>query len=57
MARVLKPGGRLLIANLTPFNTAGLEIGWTHDAKGRPMYGLTATSRSALSACRTGTGR
>jgi len=40
MARVLKPGGRLLIANLNSFNTAGLEIGWTHDAKGRPMYGL-----------------
>jgi len=40
MARVLKPGGRLLIANLTSFNTAGLDIGWTHDVKGRPMYGL-----------------
>src|SRR5437868_3671099 len=29
MARVLKPGGSLLIANLTSFNTAGQTRGWT----------------------------
>jgi SAM-dependent methyltransferase len=40
MGRVLRPGGRLLIANLTSFNTAGLELGWTRDAHGRPMFGL-----------------
>ena len=28
MARVLKPGGSLLIANLTSFNTAGQTRGW-----------------------------
>lgn len=28
MARVLKPGGRLLIANCNAFNTAGAETGW-----------------------------
>ena len=34
MARVLKPGGRLLIANLTSFNTAGGETGWIKDEHG-----------------------
>jgi ubiquinone/menaquinone biosynthesis C-methylase UbiE len=34
MARVLKPGGRLLIANLTSFITAGADIGWSHNDKG-----------------------
>lgn len=29
MARVLRPGGSLLIANLTSFNTAGMPSGWT----------------------------
>ncbi len=28
MARVLRPGGTLLIANLTSFNTAGQTLGW-----------------------------
>ncbi len=28
MARALRPGGRLLIANLNGFNTAGLDLGW-----------------------------
>lgn len=39
MARVLKPGGTLLIANLTSFNTAGLGEGlgssWTPDGSYR----------------------
>ncbi len=34
MARVLKPGGALLIANLNGFNTAGAERGWLWDAAG-----------------------
>jgi SAM-dependent methyltransferase len=38
MARVLSPGGRLLIANLNGFNTAGQEIGWTFDARGRKEH-------------------
>lgn len=29
MARVLAPGGRLLIANITCFATAGIDDGWT----------------------------
>lgn len=32
MARVLRPGGALLIANLTSFNTAGAEAGWVRGA-------------------------
>ncbi len=34
MVRVLKPGGTLLIANLTSFNSAGdvAELGWTQIA-------------------------
>lgn len=32
MARVLRPGGALLIANLNGFNTAGAERGWLRDA-------------------------
>jgi SAM-dependent methyltransferase len=35
MARVLKSGGTLLIANLTSFNTAGDEMRWHKDAAGR----------------------
>ena len=31
MTRVLRPGGRLLVANLNPFTTAG---GWVEDAQG-----------------------
>lgn len=42
MARVLKPGGTLLIANLTGFNTAAAanDLGWTRLADGRPGYAL-----------------
>jgi SAM-dependent methyltransferase len=32
--RALKPGGTLLIANLTSFNTAGSSAGWEPDAAG-----------------------
>jgi SAM-dependent methyltransferase len=38
MARVLKPGGTLLVANLTSFITAGTEIGWVRDAQGRRLH-------------------
>ena len=38
MARVLRPGGTLLIANLNSFNTASLESGWVKDAEGRRLY-------------------
>ena len=38
MARVLKPGGALLIANLTSFNTAAADVGWVKDADGRRVY-------------------
>jgi SAM-dependent methyltransferase len=38
MTRVLKPGGRLLIANLTSFNTAGQPGGWQQDAGGEPRF-------------------
>ena len=34
MVRVLKPGGTLLIANLTSFNTAGMPQGWSTDSDG-----------------------
>jgi SAM-dependent methyltransferase len=37
MTRVLKPGGRLLIANSNGFNTAGdgdEQLGWAHNADG-----------------------
>lgn len=44
MARVLKPGGALLIANLTSFNTAGLgdedRLGGGYDAAGRFRYAI-----------------
>lgn len=41
IARVLKSGGTLLIANLTSFNTAGADIGWVKDSEGkRSHYGL-----------------
>ena len=35
MARVLKPGGALLIANLNPFNSACADQGWVKDSHGR----------------------
>ena len=39
MARVLKPGGTLLIANLNSFTTAHLaEGGWVEDTNGNPIY-------------------
>lgn len=38
MARVLAPGGTLLIANLNGFATAGMEAGWSTLADGRRGY-------------------
>lgn len=42
MARVLRPGGTLLIANLTGFNSAAAaaDLGWTQLADGRQVYAL-----------------
>jgi SAM-dependent methyltransferase len=37
MARVLKPGGALLIANLTSFNSACADTGWVKDSNGRRL--------------------
>jgi SAM-dependent methyltransferase len=38
MARVLKPGGALLIANLNGFNTAGAEQGWVRGLMGEMKH-------------------
>ena len=38
MTRVLKPGGALLIANLSSFKTAGAHGGWQRDLLGRPSH-------------------
>jgi SAM-dependent methyltransferase len=38
MARVLVPGGTLLIANLNGFNTACCDTGWIKDGAGRRIY-------------------
>ena len=38
MARVLRPGGRLLIANLNSFNTACADSGWVKDSRGQRLY-------------------
>ncbi len=38
MARVLRPGGTLLIANLTSFNTAANEGGWVRGEKGELLH-------------------
>lgn len=38
MSRVLKPGGTLLIVNLTSFVTAGMDRGWVTDESGRRLY-------------------
>ena len=38
MARVLQPGGTLLIANLTSFTTACAAQGWVRDATGRRLH-------------------
>ncbi|MES1975351.1 MAG: class I SAM-dependent methyltransferase [Pseudomonadota bacterium] len=40
MARVLRPGGSLLIANLTSFNTAGQPDGWIKDRTGQPRFAI-----------------
>jgi SAM-dependent methyltransferase len=38
MARVLNPGGALLIANLNSFNTACADTGWVKDSAGKRLY-------------------
>jgi SAM-dependent methyltransferase len=38
MARVLRPGGSLLIANLNSFNTACVNPGWIKDSDGQRLY-------------------
>ena len=38
MARVLRSGGTLLIANLNSFNTAGVEGGWLKDKDGCRLH-------------------
>lgn len=38
MARVLKPGGTLLIANCNGFNTAGAESGWVRGMTGANLH-------------------
>ena len=38
MVRVLKPGGRLLVAHINAFNTAGFELGWIRSLSGSKKY-------------------
>jgi len=38
MVEALRPGGSLLLANLTSFNTAGMPEGWTKEADGRERF-------------------
>lgn len=38
MSRVLKPGGALLIANLSSFNTACVDSGWVKDGTGQHIH-------------------
>ena len=38
MARVLRPGGALLMANLTGFTSAGADRGWVKDANGEHLH-------------------
>jgi SAM-dependent methyltransferase len=38
MVRVLRPGGTLLIANCTSYNTASVDGGWTIDRDGEPRF-------------------
>ncbi|MGT2441210.1 class I SAM-dependent methyltransferase [Bradyrhizobium betae] len=38
MVAALRPGGTLLIANMTSFNTAGPPEGWTRDGGGIPRF-------------------
>ena len=40
MARVLQPGGKLLIANLSSLCTALVGSGWTTNANGEPCFGV-----------------
>jgi SAM-dependent methyltransferase len=40
MARVMRPGGTLLIANLTSFNTAAVDGGWTQGADGERQFSI-----------------
>ncbi len=40
IARALRPGGRLLIANLTSFNTAGMPEGWRHERDGQLRFSI-----------------
>ena len=38
MTRVLKPGGSLLVANLTGFTSACADQGWVKDEEGRRLH-------------------
>ena len=38
MVEALRPGGTLLIANITSFNTAGMPDGWSEDRDGRAHF-------------------
>lgn len=38
MARVLRPGGTLLVENLNSFNTAGPPDGWRRNSNGEPQF-------------------
>lgn len=40
MVACLRPGGTLLIANLTSFNTAGMPDGWTADEAGQLRFSI-----------------
>jgi SAM-dependent methyltransferase len=40
MVASLRPGGTLLIANLTSFNTAGQPDGWTRDGEGVSRFSI-----------------
>jgi SAM-dependent methyltransferase len=40
MVRVLRPGGTLLIANLTSFNTAAVDGGWTRERSGELRFSI-----------------
>lgn len=40
MTAALRPGGTLLIANLTSFNTAGQPDGWTRDGEGSARFSI-----------------
>jgi len=40
IARALRPGGRLLVANLTSFNTAGMPDGWRRELDGQLRFSI-----------------